>query len=593
MKRSLLAAGVFGIAFASFSTAAGAATFVVNTTFDSQDVVLGDGICADLVSACSLRAAISEANAFAGPDVITLPAGVYTNTTVAAANEDNNLGGDLDINSDITINGAGSATTIVQAATTAGVSSERVFHLRFAGPKVLNDLTIRHGRNTGSTLGAGVLVEAGTVVVTFNRVVVADNEGGANGGGLAISSANASITTLNLCRVENNTTGSMVSGPSNGAGILFLGATATLNINDSNISGNAISNMGIASAAGIYSDGILNITNSAVSNNTATSTGSSTFAGGISIIGGTATILGSTISGNVSTVTGGGGSGFAGGISSQDASLILVNSLVSGNTASRFHAGIRTISLNAPTTTTITNSTISDNTAALDGGGVINFSGGLEDATTNITGSTVRGNSANGPTNIGGGLENFHSSSGRAIINVTNSTVSGNIAARGAGSHNSGSAASINFNFSTIANNTAAVSGGGVFQATAGATNLKNSIVADNAAPASADISGIVTSQGYNLVENVTGGTFALLGGDVTGTDPQLGALANNGGSTGTHRPGPTSLAIDAIPTGTSDCGVAVTTSQNGLPRPQQAGCDKGSVEVNPELIFRDGFDGF
>ncbi len=590
MKTSFLIAAIAGLALAGFLPAAGAATFVVNTTFDSQDVVLGDGICGDTVGACSLRAAISEANAFAGPDVITLPAGIYTNTLVAA-NEDNNLGGDLDINSDITINGANSATTIVQAATTAGVASERVFHMRYSGPKVLNDLTVRHGRLTVSVFGAGLLVEAGTVVVTLNRVVIANNEGGANGGGLAISSGNASITTLNLCRVENNTTGSMVSGPSNGAGVLFLGATATLNINDSIITGNAISNMGIASAAGIYSDGILNITNSVVSNNTATSSGSSTFAGGISIIGGTTTILGSTISGNVSTVTGGGGSGFAGGISSQDATLVLANSVVSGNTASRFHAGIRTIALNAPSTTTITNSTISDNTAALDGGGVINFSGGLETATTNITGSTVRGNHANGPTNIGGGLENFRSSSGSAVINVTNSTVSGNMAARGAGSHNSGNSASINFNFSTIAGNTATLSGGGILQATAGATNLKNSIVADNAAPAGPDISGVVTSQGYNLVENVTGGTFAVLGGDVTGTDPQLGPLANNGGSTTTHRPGPSSLAIDAIPTGTSECGVAVTTSQNGLSRPQQAGCDKGSVEVNPELIFRNGFD--
>ena len=593
MTRSLGVAGIIGIAFELLSTAAGAATFVVNTTLDSQDVVLGDGICADLVSACSLRAAISEANALASPDVITLPAGIFTNTTQAAANEDSNLGGDLDINSDITINGAGSATTIVQAATTPGVASERVFHLRFSGPKVLNDLTVRHGRNTGSALGAGVLVEAGTVVVTLNRVVIANNEGGANGGGLAISSANASITTLNLCSVENNTTGSMVSGPSNGAGVLFLGATATLNINDSNITGNTVSNMGSSSAAGLYSDGILNITNTVVSNNTATSSGSTTFAGGINIIGGTATILGSTIGGNVSTVTGGGGSGFAGGISSQDATLILANSVVSGNTASRFHAGIRTIALNAPTTTTITNSTISNNTAAFEGGGVINFSGGLEAATTNITGSTVRGNSANGPTNIGGGLENFHSSTGAAVINVTNSTVSGNIAARGAGSHNSGIAASINFNFSTIAGNTATVGGGGIFQTAGGTTSLKNSVVADNAAPAGPDISGVVTSLGYNLVENVTGGTFAVLAGDVTGTDPQLGPLANNGGSTMTHRPSPSSLAIDAIPTGTSDCGVAVTTSQNGLPRPQQAGCDKGSVEVNPELIFRDGFDGF
>ena len=90
------------------------ATFVVNTTADTQDALPGDGICADSTGACSLRAAITEANALAGADTITLPAGTYTQTLVAA-DEDLNAGGDFDITSPITINGAGSATTIIQA----------------------------------------------------------------------------------------------------------------------------------------------------------------------------------------------------------------------------------------------------------------------------------------------------------------------------------------------------------------------------------------------------------------------------------------------------------------------------------------------
>ena len=64
----------------AFSVNASAAIFVVNTTADTQDAVAGDGICADSGGACSLRAAITEANALAGADIITLPVGTYTTT---------------------------------------------------------------------------------------------------------------------------------------------------------------------------------------------------------------------------------------------------------------------------------------------------------------------------------------------------------------------------------------------------------------------------------------------------------------------------------------------------------------------------------
>jgi len=54
-----------------------ATTFIVNTTADTADAVPGDGICADSGGACSLRAAVQEANALAGPDTIQLRAAIY------------------------------------------------------------------------------------------------------------------------------------------------------------------------------------------------------------------------------------------------------------------------------------------------------------------------------------------------------------------------------------------------------------------------------------------------------------------------------------------------------------------------------------
>ena len=72
---------------------------------------------------------------------------------------------------------------------------------------------------------------------------------------------------------------------------------------------------------------------------------------------------------------------------------------------------------------------------------------------------------------------------------------------------------------------------------------------------------------------------------DVTGTDPQLGPLANNGGPTFTHLPMGGSVVLNTIAGGTSECGTTVTVDQRGFSRPVGAGCEKGAVEVQlPQL---------
>src|SRR4051794_19351170 len=79
---ALTSALALGGMFLVGSPGASAATIGVTTTADS-----GPG---------SLRAAISEANATPGPDVIQVPAGTYLLSTVGQ-NEDDNATGDLDI----------------------------------------------------------------------------------------------------------------------------------------------------------------------------------------------------------------------------------------------------------------------------------------------------------------------------------------------------------------------------------------------------------------------------------------------------------------------------------------------------------------
>jgi hypothetical protein len=87
-----------------------------------------------------------------------------------------------------------------------------------------------------------------------------------------------------------------------------------------------------------------------------------------------------------------------------------------------------------------------------------------------------------------------------------------------------------------------------------------------------------VTSEGYNIVSDLSCGFTGP--GDVEGTDPLLGPLADNGGPTWTRQPGPLSPAIDAVLAGTAGlCDGSVPTDQRGVSRPQGSGCDIGAVE--------------
>src|ERR1041384_4689962 len=66
----------------SGSVPAHAATFTVNLTTDAADLVAGDGVCDSDAGTggdqCTLRAAIQEANALTGADVISVPVGTYS-----------------------------------------------------------------------------------------------------------------------------------------------------------------------------------------------------------------------------------------------------------------------------------------------------------------------------------------------------------------------------------------------------------------------------------------------------------------------------------------------------------------------------------
>src|SRR5262249_60691390 len=91
---------------------------------------------------------------------------------------------------------------------------------------------------------------------------------------------------------------------------------------------------------------------------------------------------------------------------------------------------------------------------------------------------------------------------------------------------------------------------------------------------------GSLRSLGYNLIHDtqacdVEGDTT----GNITGQDPKLGVLADNGGWTVTHAPGTSSPALDAgnpAPPGSGGAACAAL-DQRGFPRPLRGRGDIGA----------------
>lgn len=160
-----------------------AAIYLVNATEDTQDILPGDGICADISGNCTLRAAVQEANAWTGPDTIQLPAGTYLlsipgNAEHAAAT------GDLDITQGLSILGAGPASTIIDAG---GI--DRIFETIHAGAVNIEGLSLQNGVAGANTPGyfvnqvGGAISNVGdTSTLTLRNVIVRNNSATAGGG---------------------------------------------------------------------------------------------------------------------------------------------------------------------------------------------------------------------------------------------------------------------------------------------------------------------------------------------------------------------------------------------------------------------------
>jgi MYXO-CTERM domain-containing protein len=299
------------------------------------------------------------------------------------------------------------------------------------------------------------------------------------------------------------------------------------------------------------------------------------------------------------TITGGNTTSGGGGILSADRILTLDDIVLTGNHANGVGGGLQTYGYRG---VTIRDSQISNNTTSSSGGGIyINYlnTAGLLLENTKVTGnqavsggglwcgtiisgsSTIRESTFSGNTasSAGGGLFiNYLGGylSGNGSLQIVDTTISGNTTTAGAGGgmRFDRVTGTLLVQNSTVSGNQSSAEGGGIrvtFQSPGPrSVQIKNSTIVANSASTGSSL--WVSNGTVNILHSIlsatsgtdvavgSGGLFAInrslvktpgavaLGGtnNITGSDPLLGTLQDNGGPTLTHLPSANSPVVNA-----------------------------------------------
>ena len=441
--------------------------------------------------------------------------------------------------------GAALALGTLAAGTPAAAATFQVTNLNDSGAGSLRDALFDANTLAGAdtvTFQAGL---TGTITLTSGQLYITDS--------VAVQGPGSAVLA--------------VSGD-NTSRVFYVG-DGTNNVIDVTISGLTVTGGRADPGAGIVSWG-----ESLVLDNVVVTGNASIAGGGVAALYDSAatTILDSIISGNSAAE---GGGVFLYGT----AQTLIEDTVISDNDAGGVEggngAGIAARRLTG--SLTIERSTLSGNDAESAGGGL--FVDGGQGASLTVRGSTVSGNTAD----AGGGVY-LYGLAGAALIE--NSTVSGNQATGGPGGgiylYNLYGGGSLTLRHATIAGNTASTNGGGIYLYD-GTVRLENTIAGDNSAPSGNDLAngkGGAFDLLATLVEDPGTATVNDLGGAILNQDPQLGPLANNGGTTQTHLPATAGPAVNS-----GNNGASAATDQRGVARPVGVQVDMGAVEVNPGTI--------
>jgi predicted outer membrane repeat protein len=458
--------------------------------------------------------------------------------------------GDLDITDDLTIAGAGIGATIVDG--NGAVTNDRVFQV-LASAKIvtISGLTIRNGKRTGAfDEGGGLFWQGNNSHFNLNDVSI-DSNTSPYGGGIFLSySTQGDIAVFDHITIHGNTSTAAAGGLGadfgdfatftlahsqvygnaafEGAGLYFQGRPASglssVHVQNTDIYSNNAASLsgGIENHSGAVTGPVF-LVNDSISNNQA-----STYGGGIGNYG-ALSIINSTLDANNGGMRGGGIYDYEGGVVNID------HSTLSRNTAQNGGAIFSELFTHIAPALTLTDSTLSGNSATQDGGGIY-----AQGGTLSLFNTTVAGNQLVLPNGVSG-------------------------------------------------------VGGGVFQASPAVINMKNVILADNTQrhslglPAPDDCFGNVVSGGYNLIETTANCTIGgTLTGVITASDPRLGSLGDNGGATQTQALLAGSPAIDAgeTPACLDANSAPIPSDQRGFPRSMGGRCDIGAVEYQPFNLY-------
>ena len=505
--------------------------FTVDTTADTNNANLSNGVCADAQNHCSLRAAIQQVNYNQNSDnLITIPGGNYFLLSTLPI-----------LTLPVVIQGAGatgSNATVI--TTTSGVSAGLAFQ---------SDSEV-HGVEI-SNFTVGIYVSAGEGLV--DECLIKGNQKGVhiNGGAVPI---NFSITDSNI--------------KENYKGIWMAGGTAAtaLIIERTNVALNEDNALGCGTGARIMGNSALLATNSTFSENTnpgnggalCTETGGSITldqtqvilntagarGGGIYINGGGTVKLknGTQISQN-QAVDGGGIFNYEGELVAES----LVDAVeITDNLASNAYGGIFINRSNAGYQNRLENVIVEDNSAPEHGGVTFKNYGTLTISNSTITGNISYLSSDPAPLEgDGGGL---YIECSECLTNIVNTTISANVSSRNGGGLAVKSGSVVLNNVTITANiadsdnaGTIKGSGGGIYN-DAGMVTMRNSLVAGNIDNTVSmviqgyDIDGEIRASGYNLIGGcdwlcniATNGSGNLIGNFSAKINPRLGSLANDG----------------------------------------------------------------
>lgn len=555
-----------------------AGAWIVNTSADTQDTLLGDGIPADSNGDTSLRAAVMEANQSTQAAVILLDAETYA-FGVEYGGDDNAVWGDLDVRNPLAIVGEAAGLTIIDAG-----GLDRVFQVHGTS-LTLAQLTARGGRVESYHHGGGILNDDGQL--TLRDAEIADNTATGDlslGGGILSRGTNA-LLDVSGTEIHHNTSVRYGGGVDIEGGLANL-ADTSVHHNSSQFGG-GLANFGATAVTidgcqftgntALFGAGFYNRTNVAIADSLWSHNYAMARGGGL-VNGGDMTIRGTTFFANQAEE---GGGGFT-----NNAALTMTSSVVEGNTTLTRGGGIENNGTDADLTVSTT--TIRNNTADTSGGGVYQ-QGGI----SNFESTTFAGNYGL----WGGAFEHNYGTS----VSLENCTLSENASLyEGAAIHTNSPFA---VDGCTIVNNvTGSLGGAGIYKNGTADITVRNTVIADNQASSpdpdvrvsSSFPESPFTSLGHNLIGNATAATgfvngllYDQVGSSAQPLDPQLGPLTSNGGPTLTHKPLVGSPLIDAgddSNTSTTDQTLATRIldgDANGI-----AEIDIGAVEFDSRLRY-------